>query len=89
MLQQIGQLAYHGVTSVFSKDKVKFYHSPVELLGKKVGEGQRTNKNYMVQPLMASPAPLLPHRRAYSFGISVYLIQVKRQFSGFTSKESS
>lgn len=38
-LLSIGQLANHGVTSVFTKDKVKFYESSVNLDGVKLGEG--------------------------------------------------
>ena len=60
----IGQLADRGVTSVFTKDKVEFYKSPVTLHGEKCGEGQRINRKYLVRPLTAlsastSPASLL------------------------------
>lgn len=63
-LLSIGQLADHGVVSVFDKDKVVFYESPLEIIGKKTGEGLRINRKYLVRPLTAlststSPASLL------------------------------
>lgn len=59
-LLSIGQLADHGVTSVFGKDKVKFYQTPVAIDGKKIGEGLRVNQKYLVRPLSASPTSTSP-----------------------------
>lgn len=76
-LLSIGQLADHGVTSVFSKDKVKFYNSSVKIDGTKLGEGQRISRKYLVRPLTAlaastSPANLLTwHLRLSHVGESL------------------
>lgn len=59
-LLSIGQLADHGVTSVFGKGKVEFFKSPLEVNGTKLGEGLRVNKKYLVRPLTASPASTSP-----------------------------
>ena len=75
-LLSIGQLADHGVTSVFTKDKVEFYKSPVTLDGMKLGEGHRISRKYLVRPLTAlaastSPASLLTwHLRLSHLGES-------------------
>lgn len=63
-LLSIGQLADNGVTSIFKKDTVEFYKSPITVNGTKLGEGRRINRKYLVRPLTAlststSPASLL------------------------------
>lgn len=73
-LLSIGQLADSGVTSICSKEKVEFYQSDLEVIGKKLGEGQRINRKYLVRPLTSlttstSPASLLTwHHRLSHLG---------------------
>lgn len=59
-LLSIGQLADHDVTSVFTKEGVEFYKSPVDIAGVKLGEGSRVNKKYMVRPITALHTSTLP-----------------------------
>lgn len=73
-LLSIGQLADNGVTSIFTKDKVEFYESKLDIKGVKLGEGHRVNRKYLVRPLTAlatstSPASLLTwHHRLSHLG---------------------
>lgn len=48
-LLSIGQLADHGMMSVFTQDKAKFYKSSIALKGSKLGEGHCINRKYLVQ----------------------------------------
>lgn len=59
-LLSIGQLADHGVTSVFGKEKVEFFQTPISINGVKLGEGLQINKKYLVQPLATSPTSMSP-----------------------------
>lgn len=59
-LLSIGQLADHGVTSIFSKDKVEFYNSSLNITGVKLGEGSRVNRKYLVRPMTALTASISP-----------------------------
>lgn len=73
-LLSIGHLADNGVTSVFGKNKVEFFKSPVVVSGGKLGEGQCINRKYLGRPLTAlsvstSPASLLTwHSRLSHIG---------------------
>lgn len=55
-LLSVDQLSDNGVTSVFTKDRVQFFKSPVHISGVKLGEGKRVNKKYFVQPITANHA---------------------------------
>lgn len=52
-LLSIGQLSDNGVVSVFGKNNVEFYQSPVTIKGTKLGEGRPVNRKYLVRPLTA------------------------------------
>lgn len=59
-LLSISQLADQRVVSVFNKDKVEFYKSPLKIVVAKIGEGQHINCKYLVRPLTAFPASTSP-----------------------------